>query len=358
MTALLRIVAPICCATLGAVAVSASAQTPEPSQQIRAVGTQLGFQKSDLDRLLRGEIVSRDLKEGSKKELAVAVAIIIEAPFAEVFDRLEQGAVDEVDKTILAHGSIAEGRVDAESFGSLNLDASELDRLMKVEPGSDFNLSSAEIEKLQAAAKTHASEPLARQRVAIAQAYREVLAGRVNAYRQGGMSAIAPYSRGKEEANAARELELALDEMRPLPERAPTFYNAFKNFPADATPSVGNRLDWHIQSVQDRPTVVLSHRAIERHQDHAIVGRRNFYVGQSFNSLQIIAGAFAYGDQTLVFYTNRTFTDQVAGFGSSAAHKIGRKMMLGEIEKLFTAVRDALAPGSAGAAIGLHSFTS
>jgi hypothetical protein len=358
MTPPARITALMSCILLWLASAVVSAQAPAPSEQIRRVGKNLGFQKSDLDRLLKGEIVSRDLNEGSKKELAVAVAIIIQAPFAEVFDRLEQGAVDEVDKTILAHGTIPEGGVDAESFASLNLDASELDKLLQVKPGSDFNLSSAEIERLQGIAKASASAAAQQQRLAIAQGYREILAGRVNAYRKGGVSAIAAYTRGKDEAQPAQELALALDEMQHLAERAPGFYQAFENFPASTSPSIANQIGWQIQSVQERPTVVLSHRAIERHQDHAIVGRRNFYVGQSFNSLQIIAGAFAYGEQTLVFYTNRTFTDQVAGFGSSAAHKIGRKMMLGEIEKLFSAVRDALAPRSAGAATAGHPHTS
>jgi hypothetical protein len=108
---------------------------------------------------------------------------------------------------------------------------------------------------------------------------------------------------------------------------------------------VENQFTWQIQSIQERPTVVLVHRALEKHQDYLAAGRREYFVGQSFNSLQLIVGAFSFGDDTLVFYTNRTFTDQVAGFGSGTKHKVGRKMMLGEVEKLFQAVRASFESG-------------
>ena len=137
--------------------------------------------------------------------------------------------------------------------------------------------------------------------------------------------------------------------MRQVGVRAPGFYGAFRNFPADASPSVESQLTWQIQSIQERPTIVLVHQMIEKHEDYAVAGLRQYYIGQSFNSLQIIAGAFPFADDTLLFYTNRTFTDQVAGFGSGAAHKIGCKVMLGEIEKLFGSVRASFEAASAGA---------
>jgi hypothetical protein len=334
-----RFAALVTCVAALTVPVIVSAQTPAVSELIRDVGTDLGFEESDIDRLAQGEIVSHDLKEDSKKELALAVAMVVKAPFGEVFDRIQKGRIDEADKTILSHGAIPDGAVSAESFASLKFDPGELDKLLMVEPGSDFNLSQSEVEKLQGIVKANDSSPIAKQREAIAQGYREVLGQRVSAYRQGGLAGIAPYTRGGDEAQPGKELSLAVEEMKIVEKQAPTFYRAFKNFPADASPSVTSQFTWQIQSIQERPTVVLVHRAIEKHEDYAAAGRREYYVGQSFNSLQIIAGAFSFGEDTLLFYTNRTFTDQVAGFGSGTKHKVGRKMMLGEIEKLFESVR-------------------
>jgi hypothetical protein len=54
-------------------------------------------------------------------------------------------------------------------------------------------------------------------------------------------------------------------------------------------------------------------------------------VGQSYNSLQSIIAALPYKDKTIVFYSGRTSTDQVAGFARGTKHSIGRKIMAKEI---------------------------
>ena len=69
---------------------------------------------------------------------------------------------------------------------------------------------------------------------------------------------------------------------------------------------------------------------------------RQFYVGQSYNSLQITIGLFPSGDKTTLFYLNRTSTDQVAGFMSGARQSVGRNMMEEEVRKLFDVALAAL----------------
>ena len=54
---------------------------------------------------------------------------------------------------------------------------------------------------------------------------------------------------------------------------------------------------------------------------------------------------FPIGDEALVLYANSTFTDQVSGWGSTAAHAIGRRFMLAEIRKLLESVRAAAEGG-------------
>ena len=131
----------VTCAVLLAAPLIGSAQTTEVSERIRQVGTDLGFDESDVDRLTQGEIVGRPLKEDSTKELALAVAMVVKAPFAEVSDWIQKGEIDDVDQTILSHGAIPDGAVSAQSLASLKLDSGELDRLLMVEPVSYFNLS-------------------------------------------------------------------------------------------------------------------------------------------------------------------------------------------------------------------------
>ena len=62
----------------------------------------------------------------------------------------------------------------------------------------------------------------------------------------------------------------------------------------------------------------------------AIMVERQFYVGHSYNSLQTITGCIAVPGGSLVFHSNHTSTDQVAGFGSGLRHSIGRDQMRDE----------------------------
>ena len=180
---------------------------------------------------------------------------------------------------------------------------------------------------------------------ALQTAFREILAARVRAFLERGLDGIEPYDRGRgKTANPAEELRHAVSETRVLGRESPEFVRALGATPGKSQ-KVEEQLYWRLQQIQDRPTAILERRVIqrdfERERGYAVMASQRFYVSQSFNSLQILVGIFQLGDRTLVFYSNRTFTDQVAGFGSAAAHAIGRRFMLAEIVKLFESVREA-----------------
>lgn len=80
--------------------------------------------------------------------------------------------------------------------------------------------------------------------------------------------------------------------------------------------------------MENRPTFILSHRAERHAANAALLTEEQYYVGHSYNSNFIAGGALEVQGGTIVFYVNRTFTDQVAGWGSSLKHNIGRGQML------------------------------
>ena len=129
-----RFAALVTCTVLLAAPLIGSAQPTEVSERIRQVGTERGFEESDAARLTQGEIVGRNLKKDSKKELALAVAMVVKAPCAEVSDWIQRAEIDDVDQTMLSHGAIPDGAVSADSFASLKRDSGELDRLLLLEP--------------------------------------------------------------------------------------------------------------------------------------------------------------------------------------------------------------------------------
>ena len=70
-----------------------------------------------------------------------------------------------------------------------------------------------------------------------------------------------------------------------------------------------------------------------------VLADRHYYVSRSHNAVQAIAGIFPVQEGALVIYGNRTFTDQLGGFGASAKQAIGRKIMGGQIAALYEQIR-------------------
>ncbi len=122
--------------------------------------------------------------------------------------------------------------------------------------------------------------------------------------------------------------------------RIPNFYRALLNYPDDGRDEIHNRFALIKKSVNDRPDYVLGHRMYQLEPgDYALYAYHEFYVGHSYNSLQIISGAAQVEQGTLVFYVNRTSTDQVAGFGGGLKRSIGRGMMRSAVIEQFESIR-------------------
>jgi hypothetical protein len=172
------------------------------------------------------------------------------------------------------------------------------------------------------------------------QGYRDLLAERVKAYAAQGIDGIARYSRGKKSAEPAKDLAHANPAKDSLiAEVAPAFRAALTRYPASPAASVESTLVWLLQDINGRPAVVLGHRLVGLEHADAFVAQRDFYVGHSFDALLVLAGCLPLGGQTIVFYGNRTYTEQVAGFASGAAHAIGRKIMIAEVVASLEAAR-------------------
>ena len=309
---------------------TAAAQEPIPPL-VQEMATTLGFTPSEIAKLVEGEIVSTTLDEGSEKEIALAVAMVVQTNHQTIYKRIKNGEWFSIDRTVSASQELA-GEITPDSFSTLTLPAAEIRRLTASGLHRHFNLSGNEVEELE----TIAAEPAARL-----DAYRRLLAKRASSYKRKGIAAIAPYSRGrKKNANPAEDLRTAAGALAGMSMRCGEFYEAFAYYPESPTESASHRFFWATQTIQDRPTVVLSHWTTQLHTGYGLIAERQFYVGQSYNAQQIVAGAFALSDsESIVFYTNRTASDQVAGFGSTAAHAIGRRFMLSEVVALFESMR-------------------
>jgi hypothetical protein len=105
----------------------------------------VGFTDADTNKLMAGEIISRDLKASSDNELALIVAMLVRAPVSKVLDLVQSGTIYKLNKDAIAFGDIGDATTDDDLTG-LGFEASEakeVARLLEVKPGSTFNLSAA-----------------------------------------------------------------------------------------------------------------------------------------------------------------------------------------------------------------------
>jgi len=313
---------------LGAgVALLALAVAPAAAQQITAeqIAEAVGLSGSDIKKVQAGEIVSTDVESSSDKELAVGLVLVVPAALDQIVDSVSKGTTIEANKAILAHGSIDASQIGDAAFAGVELDDSEIDELLDASPSDDFNLSAEEWAVFEALGDQYDSGDEGAAD-AVNSAYRQMLAGRMQAYVDKGLDGIAPYDRGGDTSSAAEDLRNAAEAATVLKEFAPEGYQALVGYPA-AGGDFSHEFHWTKQLADDRPVIILTHRMTQQKPDVYLIMSRDFYVGHSFNSSQALAGVLPVESGSAVFYGNRTATDQVAGFGSGMKRSIGAGMM-------------------------------
>ncbi len=335
LLALFPMVLPILCA-----------RAADSIPSVEEVIANLPFQDADLEKLLAGEIVSYDVEAGTDKELAIVVALLIRAPIDQLTDFVRKGQILRAGKTVIDVHLLGDNPPSEELFSGVGFTADEskeVAELLRVVPGSKFNLSSEEIERFNSVARKAGSSGSADDPAvmkAINDTYRVILMERYKAFRQGGLSAIASYDRGKKSVDAGAELRDKVQRATYLKEIMPDFHRALLNYPNDGKDDIHNLYAVIKQVADDRPTYVLSRRMYRLEPgEYAINVYQEFYVGHSYNSMQIAGGAVQIEQGTLIFYGNRTSTDQVAGFGGGMKRSIGRGMLRSAVIEHFESIR-------------------
>ena len=112
------------------------------------------------------------------------------------------------------------------------------------------------------------------------------------------------------------------------------------NTQADAGPADQREAGGRAEAKAERPPT----RSCQD-SEGALIAERQFYVQHNYNSLNLVVGAVPVEGGIVLFYRNRTFTDQVAGFGSGMKKGIGRGQMQNTIVKLFKEAQRQLEQG-------------
>ncbi|MBU2571761.1 MAG: hypothetical protein KJ725_17375 [Gammaproteobacteria bacterium] len=299
----------------------------EDSSEVTALMGLLGINSKELANLEQGKTVSFDIAENNEKELAAGVVMYIPAKPSKLVQYINEKDLGTIDTDLISQGKIP-ANATLESFKGFALKAGsgEAKNFMRAQPGSQFNLSIDEFKLLKSIDAVQAD--------VASQSYRRILLERMQSYRKNGLKGIANYDRGDGlTARPAEELRTATLANKVLTRYFPQVYQAWLDYPAAMPAGADEQFFWLNRNVEGRPTAILGHRIMLSSNGAEVMLSRQFYVGHSYNSNQLSIACLPYRDGSLVFYANRSFTDQVAGFGSGLKHSIGREQMRDEIVK-------------------------
>ncbi len=302
-----------------------------PTQQ--QVVENFGISASQSVQLERGEIVSFEVSETSRKELAIGLAILLPVALPKVVDYIKSTNLMAVEPDMLASGPLATN-ADVNSLKKFAFTVQQIDEakaFLEAEPGEEFNLSKLELDNLKNL-QTGLQDADIKTLLTVAnQKYREFLLQRFQAYRKNGLAGISPYIRENGTADPAEELRIDAANSKAWDKYFPKLQQAWLNYPAALPAHASEHFLWLIHETEDRPTAILTHRVTLTNKLGGIVLSRQFYVGHSFNSSHVVSGGLPYKDGTLFFYYTCLSSDQVAGIGSTLRHELGRERMKGEM---------------------------
>lgn len=172
---------------------------------------------------------------------------------------------------------------------------------------------------------------------------RRILVERYRSYLIRGLEAVKPYDRGRVKRSLPRrELTVAVGSIQLLENHFPDFYQSLLKYPEEGGKRVKNEFYWFKHKMDKRPMFQLSHYMADIRNHYALMAELQFYVEHTYNSMLTIIGCVPYEVGTVVFCTNRTFTDQVAGFGSSLKRSVGRRRIEDAISDQFAKLRSML----------------
>lgn len=323
-----------------------------PAAAVPAAATSLarslGFDAAAIGEFEAGGIVTRLAAPEHETELALAGAMIVDVGVEDLTRFLEGGGALRADPQAEATGEPAEA--EAADSGSDQAyaqarftagEAAEARRFLFARPGTFFNLSASELQQLAAARAGLPGEPPAPDERVLGLAnaeIRRILGSRLAAYRARGHEGIEPYARTGDLATTPAS-QLATESPAAAAVGGDT--DAAPTFPLTATQGTPQRLIWSKGTVESRPQFELIHIWLVPLPGRTVYRERHFYALHSYNAIDITMAMFPMDGHTAVFYTNRTWTDEITGFGGALRRGIAQQRFETEIADYLARLRAA-----------------
>ena len=255
----------------------------------------------------------------------------------------KSGALASIDLDTIERGDM-QPNSDADVFKRFTFSpkqGDEAEGLLDAAANDKFNLSTDEIAGFAPLKRKFAAADDIALIAGVTQHYREILLQRWQAYRKGGLPELHPTH------GVMGQRQVLQRNYAPQPSAA-SFWHAIIPIcitlgsitPPNCLRGGGAILLAQPESGKSAHGYSRLSRPANFRAGSVILSRQ-FFVGHSYNSSQLTVGCLPYRNGSIVFYTHRTSTDQVAGMGSSLKHSIGREQMKEQMVKNLERIRSA-----------------
>ena len=289
--------------------------------------SEMGWSGDEKKQILAGEFVTGQIKSVSDRDLAISTGLLVKVPPNDLAKEVVGSGLMKANTQIKTYGEISGGG-SLKDFEALKL--AKVDDYLNAKPGGDINLDTDESAAFKALqGKLNATNAAEKE-------LRKMLLARYQAYRRLGLTGISPYDRGKgKKTDPGKDLLLDTDAARVLKKYVPPFQKVMVGYPKATINDLDEQFFWIQYEINGKPNYVLSHFFSAPAGDTRVVVKRQFYVANTYNVMQEVAGFLPVKEGTLVVYVNHMSTDKVAGFGGSSKRKIGGHIMAKKIKALF-----------------------
>lgn len=163
---------------------------------------------------------------------------------------------------------------------------------------------------------------------------------RLGSFIGSGIDGISAYARLKErDISPAQELAFALKESSFFTKKFPIFIEYLKHPEEVEVLGIDQRFFW-LEAVFDKqPVWALSSELRMFENQSALAVDMHFYVSRGYNSMITFVGVVPYGDHSLVYAINHTYTDAVLGFLSTVKKREGRRRIAESLSAHLAQVR-------------------
>jgi hypothetical protein len=323
----------------GAIFLSGATRLPggtEPEPE-RALLSEIGFSAHDVERITRGETVSRTTQADSAA-VALAVASTVAVPLAFYLEQFRDIESFKKSPEVLQIGRLSRDPSASELAG-LTLEQSDVKDLERCEPG-DCGIK-LDDHGIQSVAARDARVDTA------SAAMRQYLAVYMQKYLRSGNSALIAYHDASTPRRLADDLRLILDRAAYLQRGWPSLYSAIGSFTGAPLEGLEGFVYWSKEKIGPRAVVSVTHAIISPPRDgSAAIATKQIYASHyshaSLGLTILLDRSGTDAPRTRVIYVNRSRLDIFGGLFGSIKRSLVRSRARDGAERTMTRLRARL----------------